>query len=90
MEKLRISNDYIEEDKDVLAIKNQIREFYFEEKIEEDFRRDTAINPIAKTIGHTKTLESQNSDSLDFHDISVWTLKEMLVVAYELGKNSNK
>ncbi|WP_414305426.1 DUF6900 domain-containing protein [Streptococcus mitis] len=36
------------------------------------------------------TLECQNSDSQDFHDISVWTLQKMLRVSYELGKLSQE
>ena len=41
-------------------------------------------------IDRTATLERQNSDNQDFHDISVWTLKEMLRVSYELGKLSQE
>ena len=33
------------------------------------------------------TLESRNSNSLDFHEISVWGLKELLQKAYELGRS---
>lgn len=33
-------------------------------------------------------LEKRNSDSEDFLDISVWSLKEMLREAYELGKQN--
>ncbi|MCL2235448.1 MAG: hypothetical protein FWB98_03275 [Defluviitaleaceae bacterium] len=36
------------------------------------------------------TLERQGNDSDDFHDISVWALKEMLQKAYEVGKNNGK
>ena len=41
-------------------------------------------------IGRIPTLERQNLDSQDFHDISVWTLQEMLRVSYELGKLSQE
>ena len=34
------------------------------------------------------TLERRGSDSEDFHDISVWALKEMLEKAYQAGKDS--
>ncbi|MGI6120712.1 MAG: DUF6900 domain-containing protein [Saccharofermentanales bacterium] len=34
-----------------------------------------------------ETLESRNSDSLDFHEISVWGLRELLEKAYELGRS---
>ena len=31
---------------------------------------------------------ARNSDSLDFYDISVWALKEMLEQAYEAGRKA--
>lgn len=34
-----------------------------------------------------ETLGSRNSDSLDFHEISVWGLRELLGKAYELGRS---
>ncbi len=36
------------------------------------------------------TLERQGSDSLDFHDISVWGLKEVMLKAYEAGLAASK
>jgi len=45
---------------------------------------------VASVIDRIATLERQNSDNQDFHDISVWTLKEMLRVSYELGKLSQE
>jgi len=33
-----------------------------------------------------ETLETRRSDSLDFHDLAVWTLREMLEKAYEAGR----
>lgn len=35
-------------------------------------------------------LEPQNSDALDFVDVSVWSLKSALIAAYELGKLSQQ
>ena len=32
-----------------------------------------------------KTLETRHSDSLDFHEVSVWRLREMLMAAYQHG-----
>ncbi len=32
-----------------------------------------------------KTLATRNSDSLDFHDVSVWGVKSALVAAYQAG-----
>jgi len=40
--------------------------------------------------GHGITLETQNSDSLDFHKLAVWELKELLDAAYKAGKASSK
>ena len=42
------------------------------------------LEVIAQTYGIT-TLETQNSDSKDFHDIAVWPLKAMLEEAYKKG-----
>ena len=36
------------------------------------------------------TLESQYSDSLDFHEVSVWGIEAALMDAYNLGRNSKK
>jgi hypothetical protein len=44
-----------------------------------------AITTITLDIG---TLETRNSDSLDFHDLSVWQIREALEQAYEAGRNS--
>ncbi len=32
-----------------------------------------------------QTLETRNSDSLDFHDVAVWSLREALAAAYKAG-----
>ena len=56
----------------------------------EDATRDQEITTVASVIDRIATLERQNSDNQDFHDISVWTLKEMLRVSYELGKLSQE
>jgi hypothetical protein len=45
---------------------------------------------IAKKELFIETLETQNSDSLDFHEISVWGIKAALEAAFNAGKQSNK
>lgn len=35
-----------------------------------------------------ETLETRFGDSLDFHEVSVWSLEAALIKAYELGKES--
>ena len=34
-----------------------------------------------------ETLETRMSDGLDFHEVAVWSLREALKAAYELGKS---
>ena len=48
-------------------------------------RRDEAIEAIAKNILGIETLAERKRDALDFHEVSVWGLKDALLAAYELG-----
>lgn len=34
------------------------------------------------------SLETRNSDQLDFHDVSVWAIKSALMAAYEAGRQA--
>ena len=43
---------------------------------------------IAKMILRIEELETRNSDSLDFHDLAVWEIKQALELAFEMGKLS--
>lgn len=45
----------------------------------------TEIENIASTCLGIETLESRNSDSLDFHNVGVWSLKQALEAAYLAG-----
>lgn len=47
---------------------------------------DNAVNSAAKDHLDIDTLETQNSDSLDFHTLSVWQIKAALEAAYLEGK----
>ncbi|MCL2107045.1 MAG: hypothetical protein FWH26_08335 [Oscillospiraceae bacterium] len=47
-----------------------------------------ALEEIAKNNLGIDTLRTQNSDSLDFHEVSVWSLKAALEAAYNLGRDS--
>lgn len=46
------------------------------------------LEKIAKDILFVETLETRNSDGLDFYDISVWGLKRILLQAYKLGQQN--
>jgi hypothetical protein len=49
---------------------------------------DQELAEIAQKYLDIDTLETQNSDSLDFHDLSVANLKEALEEAYLAGKRA--
>ena len=49
---------------------------------------DQLLTDIAKKHLNIETLETRNSDSLDFHDVAVWCLKDALQEAYEAGLQS--
>ena len=44
------------------------------------------LTKIAKIYLYIDTLEEQHSDSLDFHDVSVWGVEAALKAAFDLGK----
>ena len=49
--------------------------------------KDT-LEKIARELLGIKTLETRNSDSLDFHEIAVWNLRAALEAAYKAGKEN--
>lgn len=67
------------------SLEEQIREIYNSEN--ENPEIDNILTQIARQVGGIPTLERQYSDSQDFHDVSVWRLRELLRVSYELGKS---
>lgn len=46
---------------------------------------DELLAAIAKQALHIPTLETRNSDSLDFYHVSVWSVKDALEAAYRAG-----
>ena len=48
------------------------------------------LEQIAAKFFYTETLETRNSDSLDFHEVSVWGIADALKAAYELGQQNSK
>jgi hypothetical protein len=49
---------------------------------------DKIIADIARKQLRIETLETRKSDSLDFHDISVWGLRTALLCAFEAGRKA--
>lgn len=54
------------------------------------YQIDELLAEIAKKHLSLETLETRNSDSLDFHDVVVWSLKEALQEAYEAGLSAKR
>ena len=48
------------------------------------------LNQIAAEHLHIDTLVTRNSDRLDFHEVSVWGLKEALQAAFTAGQQSKQ
>jgi hypothetical protein len=46
------------------------------------------LSQIANRHLWIPTLEERKSDSLDFHEVSVWSLKKALQEAYEAGQKN--
>lgn len=46
---------------------------------------DEILEQIAKTQLNIPTLKVRNSDGLDFHDLSVWVIKNALEAAFTMG-----
>ena len=53
-------------------------------------REAATVEKIAAEILHIDTLETQNSDRLDFHDLIVDRIKEALEAAYRAGYSAAK
>ena len=56
----------------------------------EDSKMQRTLDQIAAKHLRIETLATRNSDSLDFHEVSVWGLKAALEAAFEAGRASNK
>ena len=50
--------------------------------------RDKRLSDIARNVLGLETLETRKMDSLDFHEVAVWAVKDALERAYEAGRSS--
>jgi len=50
--------------------------------------RDALLMEIAERHLFLETLETRNSDSLDFHDTAVWAIRSALEAAFEAGRRA--
>jgi hypothetical protein len=46
------------------------------------------LEKIAQETLNIPTLETRNMDGLDFHEVSVWSLRRALMQAYRLGEKN--
>lgn len=51
---------------------------------------ETLFQQIALDHLFIETLETRNSDRMDFHEVSVWGVKSALIAAYEAGRQAAK
>ena len=51
---------------------------------------DQLLEGIARQHLSFETLQTQRSDQLDFHDVSVWSVKSALQAAFEAGKQAER
>lgn len=49
---------------------------------------EALLREIAMKHFFIDTLETRNSDSLDFHDVAVWAIRSALEAAYAAGQAS--
>jgi len=47
---------------------------------------DDAVKAIARETLGIDTLETRNNDRLDFHELSVWRIREALEIAFRAGQ----
>ena len=53
--------------------------------------REALLLEIAqKHFPDLETLETRNSDGLDFHDVAVWAIRDALQAAYAAGQTAAK
>jgi len=59
-----------------------------ERKPTPDAARDALLLKIAERHLFLETLETRNSDSLDFHEHGVWAIRSALEAAFEAGRRT--
>ena len=55
-----------------------------------DAPSETLLLEIAAKHFYLETLETRNSDRLDFHDVSVWSIRAALEAAFAAGQAATR
>jgi hypothetical protein len=50
--------------------------------------REAVFEAIAREHLRIETLKERKSDSLDFHEVAVWALRDALAAAFEAGRKA--
>lgn len=50
-----------------------------------DTTAEQAVAEIARGLLHLDTIETRNSDALDFHEVAVWSIRDALMAAHTAG-----
>jgi hypothetical protein len=83
---------FINADKTAVEVEKTARELFNVETLGEvDVipMADGLLDSFIKTL-HIETLETRNSDSMDFPEVAVWNLKHVLIQAYCAGYTAAK
>ena len=51
---------------------------------------ESLLLEIAAKHFHLQTLETRNSDGLDFHDVAVWSIRAALEAAFAAGQAASR
>lgn len=51
-----------------------------------DQHKEQAVTRIAREVLDLETLDERRMDDLDFHELSVWQIRQALEQAYEAGR----
>lgn len=52
--------------------------------------KDAVIRNVARDILGLETLEPRRRDCLDFHELSVWQIRDALAAAFEAGRQTSR
>ena len=58
--------------------------------VRRDPYRDEVVRNIARDLLFIATLETRNSDQLDFHEVAVWQVRKALEAAFAAGRSTSR
>jgi hypothetical protein len=58
--------------------------------MDDEMTKEDIFTQIAQQHLNIETLMERKSDSLDFHEVAVWSVRDALEAAYEVGRKARK